>query len=708
MARHRNIRKMRYEDELSNDEYGLSYDDLKYYAVSPDTEEMFTYNREATKEHTLSSFIEEPSINEQEQFPSDEENDNDQNADFKMPELDDADQAKLQLGLESLEGILGENCHQPTAVDALMKFNYDIEKALDDILSKGGRQTLSLETKSSSKSKVVDNFNGISDKITIQDTQIGGFTFNYEPSVFHTTPYQSSDSRDKYKKSFSVPTSPKSRRKLNSTDSALQTKADSADRKSKRDSEPYSDSEDRRSAPSSVTTTPVASRRSLAKTKDPLNIEEEYKKRQDGKDLLNLIVIGHVDAGKSTLMGHLLYRLGNVTKRAMHKNETESKKAGKGSFAYAWVLDETEEERTRGITMDVAMTTFETSTKSITLMDAPGHRDFIPNMIQGTSQADVAILVVDASVGEFESGFEQGGQTREHALLARSLGVNQVIVAVNKMDNVGWASDRYDDIVAKMKSFLKQAGFKESDVKYIPCSGMTGENLIEKATAPDLISWYKGECLTDQIDKFKPPQRPIDKPFRLCVSDVYKGQSGAFLVAGKVEAGHVQNGDRVLLMPAGEQGSIKALTHRETSVKWAAAGDHVTMTVTGVDVAHVSVGSVLCDTISPIKASSRFTARIVVFNVEMPIIKGFIVVLHCQSLSETATITKLVSLLNKNTGEVTQKRPRFLSKHANAVIQMQTARPVCIELFKDNRVLGRIMLRYGGKTIAAGVITEIR
>jgi len=153
MARHRNIRKMRYEDELSNDEYGLSYDDLKYYAVSPDTEEMFTYNREATKEHTLSSFIEEPSINEQEQFPSDEENDNDQNADFKMPELDDADQAKLQLGLESLEGILGENCHQPTAVDALMKFNYDIEKALDDILSKGGRQTLSLETKSSSKSK---------------------------------------------------------------------------------------------------------------------------------------------------------------------------------------------------------------------------------------------------------------------------------------------------------------------------------------------------------------------------------------------------------------------------------------------------------------------------------------------------------------------------------------------------------------------------
>jgi len=259
-----------------------------------------------------------------------------------------------------------------------------------------------------------------------------------------------------------------------------------------------------------------------------------------------------------------------------------------------------------------------------------------------------------------------------------------------------------------MKSFLKQAGFKESDVKYIPCSGMTGENLIEKATAPDLISWYKGECLTDQIDKFKPPQRPIDKPFRLCVSDVYKGQSGAFLVAGKVEAGHVQNGDRVLLMPAGEQGSIKALTHRETSVKWAAAGDHVTMTVTGVDVAHVSVGSVLCDTVSPIKASSRFTARIVVFNVEMPIIKGFIVVLHCQSLSETATITKLVSLLNKNTGEITQKRPRFLSKHANAVIQMQTARPVCIELFKDNRVLGRIMLRYGGKTIAAGVITEIR
>eukprot|EP00794_Sanderia_malayensis_P004740 gene4740-5363_t len=531
-------------------------------------------------------------------------------------------------------------------------------------------------------------FSNESEKAITAEVPLAGLTLNHDMHLnkpMHPDPqHQRSHG---YQRSTSLPTSPSPRNKSRSSYDDEQNKAMSDD-----------------SAPSSVNSTPVVRRR--AKARDTVDITAEYKKRQDGKDLLNLIVIGHVDAGKSTLMGHVLYRLGNISKKVMHKNEMESKKAGKGSFAYAWVLDETEEERTRGITMDVAMTTFTTKTKSITLMDAPGHRDFIPHMIQGTSQADVAILVVDASVGEFESGFEQGGQTREHALLARSLGVNQVTVAVNKMDNVGWSKLRYDDIVGKLKAFLKQAGFKDSDVTYIPCSGLTGENLIEKSSVPELISWYKGTHLVEQIDKFKPPERPIDKPFRLCVGDVYKGQGGAFVVAGKVEAGSVQNGDRVLLMPASEQGSIKALSMRDQPVKWSASGDHVTMTVTGVDIAHVSVGSILCDTICPIKVTSRINARVVVFNIELPIIRGFMVIFHCQSLSETATITKLISTLNKNTGEIAQKRPRFLPKHSNALIEIQTARPICAELFKDNKVLGRFMLRYTGKTIAAGVITE--
>lgn len=446
----------------------------------------------------------------------------------------------------------------------------------------------------------------------------------------------------------------------------------------------------------------------VSKSREVIDIPAEMQKRHDGKELINLVVIGHVDAGKSTLMGHLLYKLGNVTKKTMHKNEMESKKSGKGSFAFAWVLDETEEERTRGITMDVAMTMFETKSKIVTLLDAPGHRDFIPNMIQGTAQADVAILVVDSRPGEFEAGFDAGGQTREHAILARSLGVGQLIIAVNKMDSTDWAKDRFDAIVLKLKMFMaKQAGFKESDVVYVPCSGLSGENLTEKAKETALTSWYSGKSLVERIDEFSPPQRPIDKPFRLCVSDVYKGQ-GSFTISGKVESGSVQNNDRVVVMPAGENGMLKALTTRDEPVKFVAAGDYVTASVHGVDMAHVTVGSVICELKNPIKIATRITARIVIFNIQIPLTKGFMVIFHSQNLAEPATVSKLVALLNKNTGEIVQRRPRCLTKQMNAIIEVRFPRPVCVELYRDNKVLGRFMLRYSGKTLAAGVVTEIK
>jgi elongation factor 1 alpha-like protein len=228
----------------------------------------------------------------------------------------------------------------------------------------------------------------------------------------------------------------------------------------------------------------------------------EYQQRESGgKAQINLVVVGHVDAGKSTLMGHLLYLLGNVSKRVMHKNEVESQKVGKASFAYAWVLDETGEERTRGITMDVGQQEFETEHRRVMLLDAPGHRDFIPNMITGAAQADVSVLVVNAATGEFEAGFESGGQTREHAMLVRSLGVKQMAVAVNKMDTVDWSAERFADIVSKLKLFLKQAGFRELDVSYVPCSGLTAENLVKPSTVPELTSWYGGPTLLATIGK---------------------------------------------------------------------------------------------------------------------------------------------------------------------------------------------------------------
>ncbi|XP_068197987.1 HBS1-like protein isoform X3 [Antennarius striatus] len=448
--------------------------------------------------------------------------------------------------------------------------------------------------------------------------------------------------------------------------------------------------------------------RSSGKARQMINIKAELEKRQGGKPLLNLVVIGHVDAGKSTLMGHLLYLLGNVNKRTMHKYEQESKKAGKASFAFAWVLDETGEERDRGVTMDVGMTKFETNSKVVTLMDAPGHKDFIPNMITGAAQADVAVLVVDASRGEFEAGFEAGGQTREHALLVRSLGVTQLAVAVNKMDQVNWQQERFQDITSKLGNFLKQAGFKESDVFCIPTSGLSGENLATRSSVPELISWYSGPSLLEQIDSFRPPQRCIDKPFRMSVSDVFKDQGSGFCVTGKIEAGFIQTGDRILAMPPNETCTVKGITLHDEAMDWSAAGDHVSLTVTGMDIIKINVGCVFCDPKEPIRVCTRFRARILLFNIEVPITQGFPVLLHYQTVSEPATIRKLISVLHKSSGEVLKKKPKFLNKGMNAIVEIQTQRPVSLELYKDYKELGRFMLRYVGSTIAAGVVTEIK
>lgn len=238
---------------------------------------------------------------------------------------------------------------------------------------------------------------------------------------------------------------------------------------------------------------------------------ELREKMKLAKPNLNLVVVGHVDAGKSTLMGHLLYVLGQVSEKTMKKYQRDSDRLGKGSFAYAWVLDETEEERNRGITIDVALTQFETPHRKITLLDAPGHRDFVPNMISGASQADVAILVVDATKGEFETGFEYGGQTKEHSLLARGLGVSQMIVAVNKMDTVEFSQERYNFIQAQLDEFLRSIGLQSSQIFYVPCSGLLGENLVQ-STSEQLKHWYHGPTLLEQIGKisfFGPRRRLI-------------------------------------------------------------------------------------------------------------------------------------------------------------------------------------------------------
>ena len=455
--------------------------------------------------------------------------------------------------------------------------------------------------------------------------------------------------------------------------------------------------------------TPSRAENNVVMRKAKIDIEQLFaKETAENKELLNLVVIGHVDSGKSTLMGHLLYKLGSVSSKAMHKFETDSKKLGKASFAYAWVLDETAEERERGITMDVGQSKFETASKTIALLDAPGHKDFIPNMISGAYQADVAVLVVNAARGEFEAGFEAGsnsGQTREHALLARSLGVSQIAVAVNKLDTVNWSRTRFDEIVAKLSTFLRQVGFKEADVTYVPVSGFTGENLIDKSESLD---WAK-ETLIEAIDRFKCPLRPVQKPFRMSVADVYKPQSlTGFCCAGRVESGFVQKDDRVLISPLNELATVRNILRDDEVIPRAFAGERAGLVLVGpADQASISSGMIICDPANPIATVKKFRARIVIFNVELPITKGFPVVLHYAGVQAQALIKRLIAVIDKATGEISKNRPRFLNKNCTAVVEISTETPVCLELYSDIKELGRFMLRVSGKTIAAGLVTDL-
>jgi len=404
------------------------------------------------------------------------------------------------------------------------------------------------------------------------------------------------------------------------------------------------------------------------------------------------VVIGHVDAGKSTLMGRLLYDLNVVDKRTIDKYRKEAEKMGKSSFALAWVLDQGSEERARGVTIDIAMNKFETEKTAFTILDAPGHRDFIPNMIAGASQADFAVLVIDASTGSFESGLK--GQTKEHALLVRSMGVQRLVVAVNKLDTVSWSQDRFDEISQQVSAFLLAAGFQSRNISFVPVSGLHGDNIVSRSTSPD-ASWYTGPTLVETLDRSEPAARALDKPLRFTIGDIFRGGvQNPLSVSGRIEAGSLQMGDALLAQPANEKCFTKSLEIDNEPADWAVAGQNVTIHLSDVDPIHLKVGDVLCSPSSPINCIKEFTAKVLAFEFMVP---GSVDV-HRGRLNVAGKVSEFIALLDKSTGAVVKKKPRVVKPGDIARVKIQLGAVVPLEKGL------RVVLRSGGDTVAAGLL----
>jgi len=428
----------------------------------------------------------------------------------------------------------------------------------------------------------------------------------------------------------------------------------------------------------------------------------------DVKEHLNIVFIGHVDAGKSTFGGNLLYLTGMVDKRTLEKYEKEAKEAGRDSWYLSWALDSTPQERAKGKTVEVGRAYFETDQRRYTILDAPGHKTFVPSMISGAAQADVAILVISARKGEFETGFERGGQTREHIMLVKTAGVSKVIIAINKMDDatVNWEQVRYNEIKDKLTPFVRAAGFNpKTDVTFIPVSAYTGHNLKE-AVPTSVCSWYTGKPFLTLIDTMPMVDRKIHAPLMMPVSEKYKDMGS--IVVGKIESGHLSKGDALILMPNKVSVEVSAIySEQEEEVNRALCGDNVRIRLRGVDDEDISPGYVLTSPLKPIHAVRQFEAQLAILEHKSIICAGYSAVMHVHTLAEEVTLTALLHYFDKATGRRSRKPPQFAKKGQKIVALIETTAPVCVETFKDYPQLGRFTLRDEGKTIAIGKITKL-
>ncbi|MEE8168044.1 MAG: translation elongation factor EF-1 subunit alpha [Candidatus Hydrothermarchaeales archaeon] len=420
------------------------------------------------------------------------------------------------------------------------------------------------------------------------------------------------------------------------------------------------------------------------------------------KPHLNLVFIGHVDHGKSTAVGRMMYEMKMIPEHIIKQYKEEAEKIGKATFEFAWVMDRLKEERTRGLTIDIAHRKMETDKYYFTVIDAPGHRDFVKNMITGASQADAAVLVVDASQRDEKGGLMP--QTKEHVFLAKTLGIGQIIVAINKMDAVKYDQKKYDELKAPLQKLFQMVGYKPEQLTFLPLSGLTGDNVIKKS---DNLAWFDGQNLLEAIDALKVPEKPTKLPLRLPVQDVYSITGIGTVPVGRVETGVMKVGETVVFEPAGVSGEVKSIEMHHENITQAEPGDNVGFNVRGVGKTDIRRGDVCGHAKNPPTVAKEFTAQIVVLQHPSAITVGYTPVFHSHTTQVACKIVELISKLDPKTGNILEKAPKFLKAGDAGAIRVEPTRPMVIEKVKEIPPMGRFAIRDMGTTIAAGMVVDI-
>jgi elongation factor 1-alpha len=416
------------------------------------------------------------------------------------------------------------------------------------------------------------------------------------------------------------------------------------------------------------------------------------------KEHMNLAMIGHIDHGKSTLLGRLLTEAGAIDPHIIEEYRKKAAEIGKATFEYAWVMDTLADERERGITIDVAHQRFDTNKYYYTIVDCPGHRDFVKNMITGTSQADAAVLVVDAKDGIM-------AQTKEHVFLARTLGVTQLIVAINKMDRVNYDQKRYEELKKELLTLLGMVGYKAEHVTFIPVSALDGVNITKKS---DKETWFDGPTLLEALDLMKVPDKPVNLPLRIPVQDVYTITGVGTVPVGRVETGKMKKGDTVIFNPPAVKGEVKTIEMHHEEIQEAVPGDNIGWNVRGISRTDIRRGDVCGPVDNPPTIADEFTAQIVVLQHPSAITAGYTPVFHTHTAQVAATILEITKKLDPKTGATVEENPDFIKAGDAAIIKVKPTRPLVIERVKEIPQLGRFAVRDMGQTVAAGMVIDLK